>query len=82
MNDIGIQKEMLAILSGLDGIVIRESVLAGETEIRVGRPLTRDEFDREMKELMGTGRVRRTWDPFGEAQYEITGAGKKALMGR
>ena len=31
---------------------------------------------------MSTGRVKRSFDPFGEALYEITGAGKDALMGR
>lgn len=82
MNDIGMQKHMLAILARLDGIAVRESVFASEVEIAVKRPITTDEFNREMKELMGTRRVKRSFDQFGEAMYEITGAGKDALMGR
>ena len=54
------QKQMLGILARLDGIAVRESVLA----------------------TVGTRRVKRSFDPFGEALYEITGAGKDALMGR
>ena len=82
MNDVNLQKALLAILANLDGIAVRESVLAAETEIRVGHPVTSEEFQREMKELLGTRRVKRSFDPFGEALYEITGAGKDALMGR
>ena len=48
------QRQMLVILSRLDGIAV----------------------------LLGTRRVKRSFDPFGEALYEITGAGKDALMGR
>ena len=76
------QKQMLVILSRLDGIAVRESVLATEVEIAVKHPITTDEFTREMDELLGTRRVKRSFDPFGEALYEITGAGKDALMGR
>lgn len=82
MNDVNLQKTLLAILARLDGIAVRESVLAAEAEIAVKHPITTDEFQREMKELLGTRRVKRDFDPFGEAQYEITGAGKDALMGR
>jgi len=82
MNDIGMQKQMLAILARLDGIAVRESVFAGELEIAVKHPITTEEFKREMDELLGTRRVKRSFDPFGEALYEITGAGKDALMGR
>jgi len=82
MRDVELQKAMLAILSRLDGIAVRESVLAREAEIAVRHPVTTDEFRGEMKELLGTRRVKRDFDPFGEAIYEITGAGKDALMGR
>lgn len=82
MNDIALQKALLAILSKLDGIAIRESVLAAEAEIAVKHPITSEEFAREMKVLLGERRVRRDFDPFGEAMYEITGAGRDALMGR
>ena len=82
MNDITLQKSLLAILARLDGIAVRESVLVAETEIAVKHPITSDEFRREMKVLMGERRVKRDFDPFGEAIYEITGAGKDALMGR
>ena len=82
MKDPDMQKKMLAILARLDGIAVRESVLATEVEIAVKHPITTDEFKREMDELLGTRRVKRSFDPFGEALYEITGAGKDALMGR
>ena len=82
MNDIGMQKKMLAILERLDGIAVRESVFASEVEIAVKRPSTTDEFGREIKELLGTRMVKRSFDQFGEALYEITGAGRDALMGR
>jgi len=82
VNDINLQKSLLAILARLDGIAVRESVLASEAEIALRHPITTEEFQREMKELMGTRRVKRDFDPFGEAMYEITGAGKDALMGR
>lgn len=82
MNDIGMQKNMLAILERLDGIAVRESVFAAEVEIAVKRPITTDEFNREMKELLGMRLVKRSYDQFGEALYEITGAGRDALMGR
>ena len=82
MNNIGMQKNMLAILERLDGIAVRESVFAAEVEIAVKRPITTDEFNREMKELLGTRMVKRSFDQFGEALYEITGAGRDALMGR
>ncbi len=82
MNDVTLQKKTLSVLERLDGIAIRESVLASEVEILVGHPLTADEFRAAMKELLGTRRVKRGWDPFGEALYEITGAGRDALMGR
>ena len=76
------QKATLAILANLDGIAVRENVLAREVEIALKHPITTEEFQREMKELLGTRRVKRDFDPFGEAMYEITGAGKDALMGR
>ena len=82
MKNVELQKSMLVILSRLDGIAVRESVLANETEIAVKHPITTEEFQREMKELLGTRRVKRDFDPFGEAIYEITGLGKDALMGR
>lgn len=82
MNDLTLQKKTLSVLERLDGIALRESVLASEVEILVGRPLTTDEFRAAMQELMGTGRVKRTFDAWNEALYEITGAGKAALMGR
>jgi len=82
MNNIGMQKKMLAILERLDGIAVRESVFAAEVEIAVKRPITTDEFNREMKELLGMRLVKRGFDQFGEALYEITGAGRDALMGR
>lgn len=82
MNDVNLQKALLAILARLDGIAVRESVLAAEAEIAVKHPITTDEFQRAMKELLGTRRAKRDFDPFGEALYEITGAGKDALMGR
>ena len=44
--------------------------------------LTTEEFEREMKVLRGERRVKRDFDPFGEAMYEITESGKDALMGR
>ena len=72
MKDPNMQRQMLVILARLDGIAVRESVFAAEVEIAV----------REMDELLGTRRVKRSFDPFGEALYEITGAGKDALMGR
>ena len=76
------QRQMLVILSRLDGIAVRESVFAAELEIAVKHSITTEEFKREMDELLGTRRVVRSFDPFGEALYEITGAGKDALMGR
>ena len=82
MNDVNLQKKILAILARLDGIAVRESVLANETEIAAGHPLTTEEFEREMKVLRGERRVKRDFDPFGEATYEITESGKDALMGR
>ena len=82
MNDIGMQREILSILLRLDGIAVRESVFAAEVEIAVKHPITTEEFKREMDELLGTRRVKRSFDPFVEALYEITGAGKDALMGR
>ena len=82
MKDLILQKSLLAILARLDGIAVRESVLVAEAEIAVKHPITTEEFQREMKELLGTRRVKRDFDPFGEAMYEITGAGKDALMGR
>ncbi len=82
MRNVELQKSILVILSHLDGIAVRESVLAKETEIAVKHPITTEEFHREMKELLGTRRVKRDFDPFGEAIYTITGAGKDALMGR
>ena len=82
MNDIGMQKEILSVLMRLDGIAVRETILATETEIAVRHPLTTAEFKREIGELVGMRRVKRSFDPFGEALYEITGAGKDALMGR
>lgn len=82
MNDIKLQKSLLAILARLDGIAVRESVLASEAEIALKHPITTEEFQREMKVLLGERRVKRDFDPFGEAMYEITGAGKDALMGR
>ena len=82
MNDIEMQREILSILLRLDGIAVRETILATETEIAVKHPITTAEFKREMDELLGTRRVKRSFDPFGEALYEITGAGKDALMGR
>ena len=82
MNDIGMQREILSILLRLDGIAVRESVFAAEVEIAVKHPITTEEFTREMDELLGTRRVKRSFDPFVEALYEITGAGKDALMGR
>ena len=82
MNDIKLQKNILAILTRLDGIAVRESVLANEAEIAIGHPLTTDEFQREMKVLLGERRVKRDFDAFGEAIYQITESGKDALMGR
>ena len=82
MNDIKLQKNILAILTRLDGIAVRESVLANEAEIAIGHPLMTDEFQREMKVLMGERRVKRDFDAFGEAIYQITESGKDALMGR
>ncbi len=82
MNDIGMRKKMLAILERLDGIAVRESVFASEVEIAVKRPITTDEVGREIRELLGTRMVKRSFDQFGEALYEITGAGRDALMGR
>jgi len=82
VNDIGMQKEILSVLMRLDGIAVRETILATETEIAVRHPLTTAEFKREIGELVGMRRVKRSFDPFGEALYEITGAGKDALMGR
>ena len=82
MKDPNMQRQMLVILSRLDGIAVRESVFAAEVEIAVKHPLTTAEFKREMDELLGTRRVKRSFDPFGEALYEITGAGKDALMCR
>ena len=82
MNDITLQKQILGILARLENIAVRESVLAAEAEVAAKRPLTKEEFDREMKVLLGTRRVKRDFDPFGEALYEITGAGTDALMGR
>ena len=82
MKNVELQKAMLVILSRLDGIAVRESVLAKEAEIAIKHPITTEEFQREMKELLGTRRVKRDFDPFGEALYEITGAGRDALMGR
>ena len=82
MKDLILQKSLLAILARLDGIAVRESVLVAEAEIAVKHPITTEEFQREMKELLGTRRVKRDFDPFGEAMYEITGAGMDALMGR
>lgn len=82
MKDLILQKSLLAILARLDGIAVRESVLVAEAEIAVKHPITTEEFQREMKELLGTRRVKRDFDPFGEAMYEITGAGRDALMGR
>lgn len=81
MNNPTLQKKILSILERLDGIALRESVLAHETEIVTG-PLTTDEFRAALKELMGTRRIKRTFDPFNEALYEITGVGKDSLMGR
>ena len=57
------QKQMLGILARLDGIAVRESVLATEVEIAVKHPITTDEFKREMDELLGTRRVKRSFDP-------------------
>ena len=82
MNDTTLQKKILSVLARLDGIALRESVLADEAEILIGRPLTTDEFRAAIKELLGTGRVKRSFDAWNEATYEITGAGKDALMGR
>ena len=82
MKDPNMQRQMLVILARLDGIAVRETILATETEIAVKHPITTAEFKREMDELLGTRRVKRSFDPFGEALYEITGAGKDALMGR
>ena len=82
MKNLGMQQMILAILSKLDGIAVRESVLAAEVEIRIGHPLTTDEFGREMKELLGRRLVKRSFDVWNEAMYEITGDGKAALMGR
>jgi hypothetical protein len=82
MNDIGMQREILSVLMRLDGIAVRETILATETEIAVKHPLTTAEFRREIGELVGMRRVKRSFDPFGEALYEITGAGRDALMGR
>ena len=54
------QRQMLVILSRLDGIAVRESVFAAELEIAVKHPITTDEFKREMDELLGTpGRVEQ-----------------------
>ena len=74
-----IQKSILTILNRLDRVALRETTLASEVEIAIDRPLTTAEFT---DELLGTRRVKRSFDPFGEALYEITGAGKDALMGR
>lgn len=82
MKDVNMQKQMLGILARLDGIAVRESVFAAEVEIAIKHPITTEEFHREMDELLGTRRVVRTFDAYGEALYEITGAGKDALMGR
>ena len=82
MKNVELQKSMLVILSRLDGIAVRESVLANEAEIAVKHRITTEQFQREMKELLGTRRVKRDFDPFGEAMYEITGLGKDALRGR
>ena len=49
MNDLTLQKKTLSVLERLDGIALRESVLASEVEILVGRPLTTDEFRAAMR---------------------------------
>ena len=82
MNDPMLQKAILGVLARLDGIAVRESILATEVEIAAKRPLTTEEFQRELKTLRGERRVKRDFDPFGEALYEITGLGREALMGR
>ena len=82
MNNINLQKHMLRILARLDGIAVRESVFAAEVELAVKHPITTEEFHREMDELLGRRLAVRSFDAFGEAMYEATGAGKDALMGR
>ena len=82
MNDMKLRKELLAVLVNLDGIAVRETILASEAEIRVGHPLTKEAFDREIKELIGQGLVKRDFDAFNEASYTVTGDGKAAFAGR
>ena len=83
MTDLRMRKATQAVLANLDGIAVRESILADEVGIRLGvASLDAADFGREMKELMGAKLVKRDWDAFGEALYEITGEGKKAVMGR
>ena len=47
------QREILSILLRLDGIAVRETILATATEIAVKNPITTAEFKREMDELLG-----------------------------
>jgi hypothetical protein len=82
MNNKELQKKILGILLKLEGIAIRESVLGAEAEIAIGHPLNTDEFGRELKVLIGERFIKKSFDAWDEAMYEITPDGKKAIMGR
>ena len=78
MKNPEISKAIVQILWSVGGVYMRESVLGDETEIRLRRGLSSDEFRRELASLRSDGLVTKDIDPFGEATYTLTAAGRDA----
>ena len=78
MKDIELERAVVAILWNLGDVFIRESVLTSETEIRLRRGLAAADFRAAIDSLRSAKLLAKDVDPYGEALYSLTPAGREA----
>ena len=78
MKEPEIRKAIVKVLYNVGNVYLRESILAEEVEILMRKPLSGDDFRRELGCARDAGLVVKDFDSFGEAIYSLSPAGAHA----
>ena len=78
MNEPEIKKAIVRVLYTVGNVYLRESILAEEVEILMRKPLSGDDFRRELAGARNDGLVVKDFDSFGEPIYSLTPVGAHA----
>lgn len=78
MREPEIKKAIVKVLYNVAGVYLRETILAEEVEILMRRPLSGEDFRRELGAARSAGLVAKDIDSFGEPIYALTPEGANA----